>query len=96
MAEMEKKQHLVLQEQQLWQQYATEVMRGQATLAKIGGTGYYAPGPPVMPYGMPPVNGMGPLTGFSEEGRVNPREILFGEDISMVTSSASCPCSCFL
>ncbi|KAF8036722.1 hypothetical protein BT93_C2438 [Corymbia citriodora subsp. variegata] len=64
MAEMEKKQHLVVQEQQLWQQYATEGMRGQATLAKIGGPGYYAPGPPAMPYGMPPVNGMGPPTGY--------------------------------
>ncbi|XP_039164917.1 putative clathrin assembly protein At2g25430 [Eucalyptus grandis] len=60
MAEMEKKQHLVVQEQQLWQQYATEGMRGQATLAKIGGTGYYAPGAPVMP----PVNGMGPPAGY--------------------------------
>ena len=64
MAEMEKKQHLVVQEQQLWQQYATEGMRGQATLAKISGTGYYAPGPPAMPYGMPPVSGMGPPTGY--------------------------------
>ncbi|KAK3439551.1 hypothetical protein EUGRSUZ_C04420 [Eucalyptus grandis] len=64
MAEMEKKQHLVVQEQQLWQQYAMEGMRGQATLAKIGGTGYHAPGLPVMPYGMPTVNGMGPPTGY--------------------------------
>ncbi|KAK3439557.1 hypothetical protein EUGRSUZ_C04114 [Eucalyptus grandis] len=30
----------------------------------IGGTGYCAPGPPVMPYGMPPVKGMGPPTGY--------------------------------
>ncbi|KAF8029657.1 hypothetical protein BT93_E2167 [Corymbia citriodora subsp. variegata] len=64
MAEMEKKQHLVVQEQQLWQQYATEGMRGQATLAKIGGTGYCAPGPPAIPYGMPPVNGMGLPAGY--------------------------------
>ncbi|KAF8019002.1 hypothetical protein BT93_H3778 [Corymbia citriodora subsp. variegata] len=64
MAEMEKKQHLVVQEQQLCQKYATEGMRGQATLAKIGGPGYYAPGPPAMPYGMPPVNGMGPPTRY--------------------------------
>ncbi|KAF7847407.1 hypothetical protein BT93_L2995 [Corymbia citriodora subsp. variegata] len=56
--------HLVVQEQQLWQKYATEGMRGQATLAKIGGPGYYTPGPPSLPYGMPPVNGMGPPTGY--------------------------------
>ncbi|KAI6680197.1 hypothetical protein NL676_034078 [Syzygium grande] len=64
MADMEQKQHLLVQEQQLWQQYAVHGMRGQATLAKISGAGYYAQGPlPTMPYGMPPVNGMGPPTG---------------------------------
>ncbi|CAH2060997.1 unnamed protein product [Thlaspi arvense] len=52
MAEMEKKQYLLSQEQQLWQQYQREGMRGQASLAKMN------TGP--MPYGMPPVNGMGP------------------------------------
>ncbi|CAA7032890.1 unnamed protein product [Microthlaspi erraticum] len=56
MAEMEKKQYLLSQEQQLWQQYQREGMRGQASLAKMN-TG---PGPVGMPYGMPPVNGMGP------------------------------------
>lgn len=56
MAEMEKKQHLLSQEQQLWQQYQREGMRGQASLAKMN-TG---PVPGGMPYGMPPVNGMGP------------------------------------
>ncbi|KAL5729644.1 hypothetical protein ACHQM5_002567 [Ranunculus cassubicifolius] len=60
MAEIEKKQHLLMQEQQLWQQYAREGMQGQVSLARMGG-GPYAPGQPsMMPYGMPPVNGMGP------------------------------------
>ncbi|KAF8036732.1 hypothetical protein BT93_C2445 [Corymbia citriodora subsp. variegata] len=59
MAEMEKKQHFVVQEQQLWKQHATEGMRSQATLAKIRGAGYYAPGHlPAVPFGMPTVNGM--------------------------------------
>lgn len=72
MAEMEKKQQFVVQEQQLWQQYAREGMQGQSSLAKIGGggaAGYYSQGSmPMMPYGpgpmvsygMPPVNGMRP------------------------------------
>lgn len=67
MSDMEKKQHLLTQEQVLWQQYAREGMQGQASLAKINPTGYYTPGPmpmPMMPYGMPPVNGMGAPTGY--------------------------------
>ncbi|CAH8335793.1 unnamed protein product [Eruca vesicaria subsp. sativa] len=56
MAEMEKKQYLLNQEQQLWQQYQREGMRGQASLAKMNN----GPVPGGMPYGMPPVNGMGP------------------------------------
>ncbi|KAF2303832.1 hypothetical protein GH714_023674 [Hevea brasiliensis] len=67
MADMEKKQHLLVQEQLVWQQYAKDGMQGQSSLAKISGTGYYtaAPGPmPMMPYGMPPVNGMGPPAGY--------------------------------
>nr|KJB07623.1 hypothetical protein B456_001G033900 [Gossypium raimondii] len=64
MADMEKKQTLLVQEQQVWQQYARDGMQGQASLAKINNPGYYGPGPmPVMPYGMPPVNGMGPPAG---------------------------------
>lgn len=59
-ADMEKKQHLVVQEQQLWQQYGRDGMQGQAALAKIGGAGYYGPGP----YGIPPVNGMGQPGGY--------------------------------
>ncbi|CAN8273250.1 unnamed protein product [Cochlearia groenlandica] len=53
MAEMDKKQQLLTQEQQLWQQYQQEGMRGQASLAKM------SPAPNSMAYGMPPVNGMG-------------------------------------
>ncbi|MBA0821049.1 hypothetical protein Goarm_017929 [Gossypium armourianum] len=65
MADMEKKQTLLVQEQQVWQQYARDGMQGQASLAKINNPGYYGPGPmPVMPYGMPPVNGMGPPAGY--------------------------------
>ncbi|KAK4761900.1 hypothetical protein SAY87_029784 [Trapa incisa] len=67
MADMEKKQHLLTQEQQLWHQYAADGMRGQASLSKIGGTGHYTqvpPAMPMMPYGMPPVNGMGHPTGY--------------------------------
>lgn len=66
MADMEKKQQLLVHEQQLWHQYARDGMQGQSSLAKLSGsTGYYAGGPmPVMPYGMPPVNGMGPPTGY--------------------------------
>uniref|UniRef100_A0A6M2EHN1 ENTH domain-containing protein n=1 Tax=Populus davidiana TaxID=266767 RepID=A0A6M2EHN1_9ROSI len=61
MADMEKKQQLLVHEQVTWQQYARDGMQGQASLAKISGGGYYNAGPmPTMPYGMPPVNGMGP------------------------------------
>ncbi|KAF8393182.1 hypothetical protein HHK36_021423 [Tetracentron sinense] len=65
MSDMEKKQQLLMQEQQVWQQYARDGMQGQVSLAKIGGGGHYAPGQlPMMPYGMPPVNGMGPPGGY--------------------------------
>ncbi|GFZ08350.1 epsin N-terminal homology (ENTH) domain-containing protein [Actinidia rufa] len=69
MADMEKKQHLLVQEQVVWQQYARDGMQGQASLAKIGGGGpggYYAPGvQPMMPYGIPQVNGVGlPPAGY--------------------------------
>ncbi|KAK6162073.1 hypothetical protein DH2020_001914 [Rehmannia glutinosa] len=66
MADMEKKQHLLVQEQVVWQQYSRDGMQGQASLAKISTGGYYAPGlQPVMPYGMPPVNGGGiPPAGY--------------------------------
>ncbi|KZV47649.1 clathrin assembly protein [Dorcoceras hygrometricum] len=48
MSDMEKKQHLLLQEQMVWQQYSREGMQGQTSLHKIGAA---------QPYGMPPVNG---------------------------------------
>ncbi|KAF3447108.1 hypothetical protein FNV43_RR12288 [Rhamnella rubrinervis] len=65
MADMEKKQTLLTQEQQVWQQYSRDGMQGQASLAKISGNGYFGPSPmPMMPYGMPPVNGMGPPGGY--------------------------------
>ncbi|GJZ25649.1 putative clathrin assembly protein [Tanacetum coccineum] len=60
MADIEKKQQLLVQEQMVWQQYAREGMQGQVSLAKINGGGYVAPGqPPMMPYGVPPINGNG-------------------------------------
>ncbi|GAB2284922.1 hypothetical protein Dimus_019375 [Dionaea muscipula] len=69
MAEMEKKQQLLVQEQVVWQHYARDGMQGAASLAKINGAGYYYPpgvapmmmppgAMPTMPYGIPPVNGM--------------------------------------
>ena len=67
MADMEKKQQLLLQEQQVWQQYARDGMQGQASLAKMTGAGYYGQGPmPMMPYGMPPINGMGYPGGYNQ------------------------------
>ncbi|XP_065851232.1 probable clathrin assembly protein At4g32285 [Euphorbia lathyris] len=59
MADMEKKQHLLVQEQVVWQQYANDGMRGQTSLTKLNGPGYYNAGtmPPQMPYGMPPPTG---------------------------------------
>lgn len=60
MADMEKKQQFLTQEQMIWQHYARDGMQGQTSLAKISTGGYYPPGqPPMMPYGMPAGNGMG-------------------------------------
>ncbi|KAK2991920.1 hypothetical protein RJ640_006097 [Escallonia rubra] len=61
MAEMEKKQYLLVQEQQLWQQYGNNGMQGQVSLTKIGGGMGFQP---VMPYGMPPVTGMSQPGGY--------------------------------
>lgn len=62
-ADMEKKQQLLTQEQQLWHQYASNGMQGQMGLTKIAGTaGYYGAG--IQPYGMPQVSGMGQLGGY--------------------------------
>ncbi|PHU14021.1 putative clathrin assembly protein [Capsicum chinense] len=60
MADLQKKEQLLVQEQMVWQQYTRDGMQGQTSLAKITTGGYYGPGQtPVMPYGMPPVNGVG-------------------------------------
>ncbi|KAJ8767863.1 hypothetical protein K2173_020803 [Erythroxylum novogranatense] len=60
-ADMEKKQQFLVQEQQLWQQYGKDGMHGQLGLAKVGGsTGFYGPSPQhMMHYGMPPMGGNG-------------------------------------
>ncbi|OMO81164.1 ENTH/ANTH/VHS superfamily protein [Corchorus capsularis] len=66
-ADMEKKQHLLVQEQQVWQQYGRDGMQGQSSLTKITtGSGYYGPvaQPMMMPYRMPQVNGMGQPGGY--------------------------------
>ncbi|KAL9663192.1 hypothetical protein QQ045_028031 [Rhodiola kirilowii] len=52
MSDMEKKQQLLSQEQQLWQQYASQGMQGPGSLAKLNGHGQASP--QMMPYGMPP------------------------------------------
>uniref|UniRef100_A0A7N0VAA1 Clathrin assembly protein n=1 Tax=Kalanchoe fedtschenkoi TaxID=63787 RepID=A0A7N0VAA1_KALFE len=55
MSDMDKKQQLLTQEQQLWLQYASQGMQGPASFAKMSGQGYYGQQPPqMMPYGMPP------------------------------------------
>ncbi|KAK4257415.1 hypothetical protein QN277_007008 [Acacia crassicarpa] len=62
MAEMERKQEMLVHEQQIWQQYGRNGMQGQVGLAKVagGGSGFIASGsqPMMMPYGMPQHNGM--------------------------------------
>lgn len=73
MADMEKKQHFLTHEQMIWQNYANNGMQGQSSLQRIStGGGYYAAPPgammpgatPMMPYGMPPSNGMLPPGGY--------------------------------
>ena len=59
-ADMERKQQLLAQEQQLWQQYGRDGMHGQVGLAKISGYGYYYG----QPMTMPQVNGMGQPGGY--------------------------------
>ncbi|PON94272.1 AP180 N-terminal domain containing protein [Trema orientale] len=65
-ADMERKQQFLVQEQQLWQQYGKEGMQGQVGLSKIaGGSGYYGPNPhQMMPYGMPQFSSMGQPGGY--------------------------------
>ncbi|XP_024017594.1 LOW QUALITY PROTEIN: putative clathrin assembly protein At2g25430 [Morus notabilis] len=64
MADLEKKQTLLVQEQMVWQQYSKDGMQGQTSLAKIGGAGHNGMAASPYPYGMPPVNGMGPPAGY--------------------------------
>ncbi|KAE8701570.1 putative clathrin assembly protein [Hibiscus syriacus] len=66
-ADMERKQQLLVHEQMLWHQYGRDGMQGQTSLSKITATsGFYAPvaQPVMMPYGMPPVDGMGQPVGY--------------------------------
>ncbi|KAG1339215.1 Clathrin assembly protein [Cocos nucifera] len=49
-ADMEKKQQLLVQEQQMWQQYGRDGMQGQTSLARLNNS--YFPNP-AMPHGMP-------------------------------------------
>jgi hypothetical protein len=56
-AEMERKQHLLLQEQQLWQQYGRDGMQGQVGLTRVGQQ-------PMMTYGMPQFGGIGQHGGY--------------------------------
>jgi len=65
-ADMERKQQLLVQEQQVWKQYGMDGMQGQVGLSRVGGApGYYAPPPqPMMPYGMPQFGGIGQPGGY--------------------------------
>lgn len=49
--DMERKQHLLTREQQLWQQYSSDGMRGQMGMGKIGGNAGYYDAANAMPYG---------------------------------------------
>jgi ANTH domain len=62
MAEVEKKQQLLVQEQMLWQQYQQTGMQGQASLNKLSNNGYGYMQNPAMPYGMP--MGYHPMGGY--------------------------------
>ncbi|BAT76332.1 clathrin assembly protein [Vigna angularis] len=67
MADMERKQQLLVQEQQVWKQYGMDGMQGQVGLTRVGGAppGYYVTAPqPLMPYGMPQFGGIGQPGGY--------------------------------
>lgn len=60
MADMGKKQQLLVQEKIVWDQYAQSGMQGQTSLAKIAVGGYYGPSAStMMPYGTPSLNSPG-------------------------------------
>ncbi|KAJ4779269.1 ENTH/ANTH/VHS superfamily protein [Rhynchospora pubera] len=61
MAEVEKKQQLLVQEQMMWQQYQQGGMQGQVSLNKLSNGYGYVPNP-AMPYGMP--TGYNPAGGY--------------------------------
>ncbi|CAK8563438.1 unnamed protein product [Lathyrus sativus] len=67
-AEMERRQHLLVQEQHLWQQYGRDGMQGQVGLTSVGGGSslyHHAPSSqPMMSYGMPQVGGIGQPGGY--------------------------------
>ncbi|XP_058732453.1 probable clathrin assembly protein At4g32285 [Vicia villosa] len=70
-AEMERKQHLLVQEQHLWQQYGRDGMQGQVGLTSVGGhapgsqpMSYEMPSQDMMSYGMPQVGGIGQPGGY--------------------------------
>ncbi|CAI9758943.1 unnamed protein product [Fraxinus pennsylvanica] len=65
-ADIERKQQLLTQEQQIWQQYASNGMQGQLGLAKVAGSaGYYGAGmQSMMSFGMPQVTGLGQPGGY--------------------------------
>ncbi|KAG0493021.1 hypothetical protein HPP92_006419 [Vanilla planifolia] len=52
MADIEKKQQLLVQEQKMWHQYAVDGMQGQASLTKLSNAYYYLS--PALQYGIPP------------------------------------------
>lgn len=63
MAEMGRKQQMLVQEQQIWQRYGMNGMQGQVGLAKIAASGAQ----PMMmpqPYGMPQYSAMGQPGGY--------------------------------
>ncbi|KAB5574531.1 hypothetical protein DKX38_001725 [Salix brachista] len=63
-AEMERKQRLLVNEQQLWEHYGRDGMHGQVDLTKINDpSGYYGPSP--HPVAMPQVSGMRQQGGHS-------------------------------
>ncbi|RWR83091.1 putative clathrin assembly protein [Cinnamomum micranthum f. kanehirae] len=60
MADVERKQRVMVEEQLMWEQYRRD-MQGQVGLGRLSVNGYYGVGPPVAtPYGIRPVHRGGP------------------------------------
>ncbi|KAJ8640552.1 hypothetical protein MRB53_017246 [Persea americana] len=60
MADVERKQRMMVEEQLMWEQYRRD-MQGQVGLGRLSVIGYYGVAPPVAtPYGLRPVHGVGP------------------------------------